>query len=183
MLYYRMKPNCMDPIYIGIQSTYEAFFLPGWSCDDQKRFSDLLLSDGSWGITSIHITDPHLHFLYIAAVHTNKYFTVLFLLHRWLEVCHLHFFIIFAMMRSFIEFPAHSDCQIIKFVTSNQKQVTANMMLIKHINHRIAENWNNHHCISKFISQYRHWIFEIVCFIRLIGFFHHRSQVCSLCFY
>ena len=63
-------------------------------------------------------------------------------------------------------------------MTSNQKQVTANMMLIKRKNHRIAENWNNHHCISAIqirniwnYLQYRYEIYEI---------FHHRSQVCKV---
>ena len=57
-----MKLICVDLIHRLLQSTYETFSLPVRYCDDHKRFTDLLLSDGSWGITSIYITEPHHHF-------------------------------------------------------------------------------------------------------------------------
>ena len=50
------------------------------------------------------------------------------------------FFIIYAMMRSLIEFPAHSDCQIIKTYDIESKQENGKYDVDQlHNNHRIAE--------------------------------------------
>ena len=134
-----MKLICVDLIYRLLQSMYETFFLPVWSCDDFKRFSDLLLSDGSWGITSIHITDSHLHFLYIAALNMNKYFTVLlFYTDDWAYVI----FILYHLCNDEIVYRVSSSLWLSdhkKLWHRIKDKKTTNMMLINQINHRIAE--------------------------------------------